>query len=206
MTKARVGYDQYTDAWQANARLALDTIAMRPTVGIPCWMVNDMQWSHLEELSGNPPGSYEKEPVRVYREFQLAMGACYIDQWLATNPLSIKDEGYGEGAQHGATTGAEQVICDGIVIDSPEAVVEHMETRDGDGLFIIGGVSVTTTLPHGTPEAIRREMDWLVEKGPKVGLMLGCSSSVAPGVPIENMKALAEGFAHYRTKSDGRRS
>ena len=381
-------YNFFTDAWQANARLALDTIAMKPTSGIPCWMVNDMQWSHLEELSGNPPGSYVKEPVRVYREFQLEMGVCYIDQWLATNPLSIKEEGYGDDAQHGATTGAEHVVCDGMVIDSPEAVVEHMEknmfpqwaerqkhfvtkaddvaqeliagevkvqalfgmnmvkgpygecyrfpslpywdygyenyfmayalypeimergfkiqadmavafnriaaraiiegglppllrldhdmadsrgmlvdiqtlddlwfphfarsiqpfldagirliwhcdgnlmdmvprllecglggfqgfqyedgmdyekicqmkTRDGDGLFIIGGVSVTTTLPHGSPEDVRKEMDWLVEKGPQVGLMLGCSSSVAPGVPIENMEALAEGFAYYRKK------
>jgi hypothetical protein len=42
-------------------------------------------------------------------------------------------------------------------------------------------------------------MVWLVEKGPKVGLMLGCSSSIAPGVPLENMKTLIEGFARYRT-------
>jgi len=44
----------------------------------------------------------------------------------------------------------------------------------------------------------------LVEKGPEVGLALGCSSSVAPGVPIENMKTLAEGFAYYR--NEGRKS
>ena len=74
----------------------------------------------------------------------------------------------------------------------------QMKTRDGDDLLIIGGVSVTTTLPHGSPADVRREMDWLVEKGPKVGLMLGCSSSLAPGVPVENMKALAEGLAYYR--------
>ena len=76
----------------------------------------------------------------------------------------------------------------------------QMKTRDGDGLFIIGGVSVTTTLPQGSPEDVRKEMDWLVEKGPKVGLMLGCSSSVAPGVPIENMKVLGEGFTYYRNE------
>jgi hypothetical protein len=64
--------------------------------------------------------------------------------------------------------------------------------------LIIAGVSVTRTLPHGTPADVRRELDWLVEKGPRVGLMLGCSSSVAPGVPLENMKTLIEGFAHYR--------
>ena len=78
-----------------------------------------------------------------------------------------------------------------------------MKTRDGDGLFIIGGVSVTTTLPHGTPADIRREIDWLVAKGPKVGLMLGCSSSIAPGVPLKNIRALIEGFDYYRQHRRG---
>ena len=59
------------------------------------------------------------------------------------------------------------------------------------------------TLPMGKPEDVRRELDWLVEKGPKVGLMLGCSSSITPGVPLENMKALIEGFAHYRKNGRG---
>jgi uroporphyrinogen decarboxylase len=73
-----------------------------------------------------------------------------------------------------------------------------MKTRDGDDLFIIAGVSVTTTLPHGTPDDVRRQMKWLVDNGPEVGLMLGCTSSIAPGVPIENMRTLIEGFHHYR--------
>jgi hypothetical protein len=369
------GYSKFMDEWEESAQLARDAIAMKQTRGIPCWMINDMQWSHLEEFSGNPPGSYEKEPVRVYREFQLAMGASFIDQWIPENPLSMRDQGYDDSTARGATTGAERVVLDGIEIDSPEAVVEHMEkfqfprwqerlqhleasaddevrrliagevkvqelfgmnmlkgpygelysfpslpywqygyadyfmayamfpevmergfeiqadtsvvfnriaaraivegglpkllrldydladsrgtlvdiktldklwfphfarsiqpfldagirliwhcdgnlmemvprllecglggfqgfqyedgmdyekicrmkTRDGDGLFIIAGVSVTTTLPHGTAADVRSQMDWLVEKGPKVGLMLGCSSSVAPGVPTENI-------------------
>jgi len=378
------GFNAFQDQWQANAQLALNTIALRPTRGIPAWLLNDMQWSHLETLSGNPPGSYEKEPVRVYREFSLKSGVCFIDQWIPNNPLSMRDQGYETGTARGATTGAEEIVCDGIRIDSPEAAVEHMEkqlfpyweqwqrdleanpdaevrkliagelevqqlfglnmlkgpyyfsfpgflyghygytnyfmayalypeviergfkihadasvvfnriaaraiiegglprllrldsdmadsrgmlvdvktldtlwfphfarsiqplldagirliwhcdgnlmdlvprllecglggfqgfqyedgmdyekickmkTRDGGDLFIIAGVSVTTTLPLGKPADVKRQMDWLVEKGPKVGLMLGCSSSVAPGVPLENMKTLIEGFAHYR--------
>jgi len=375
----------FAGRWGANAQLALDTIAMKPTRGIPSWILNDMQWSHLDDISGNPAGSYEKDPVRVYREFQLAAGVCFIDQWIPENPLSIRARGY-EGGGGGATTGAEQIVRDGMTIDSPEAAVGHMEkhvfpgwlqwrrdleanadaevqrriagevavqnlfglnmlkgpyggfftfpgfaygtygyanyfmayalypeviergfklhadaaevhnriaaraivegglpkllrldhdmadsrgtlvdiktldaiwfphfaraiqplldagirliwhcdgnlmdmaprllecglggfqgfqyedgmdyeaicrmkTRNGDGLFIIGGVSVTTTLPHGNPEDVRRQIAWLVEKGPKVGLMLGCSSSIAPGVPIENIRALIEGFRHYR--------
>lgn len=43
-----------------------------------------------------------------------------------------------------------------------------------------------------------REMAWLVEKGPRAGLALGGSSSIAPGVPWENIRALVEGFKYYR--------
>ena len=79
----------------------------------------------------------------------------------------------------------------------------RMKTRDGGDLFIIAGVSVTTTLPFGKPADVRRQVDWLVEKGPRTGLMLGCSSSIAPGVPLENMKTLIEGFAYYRRHGRG---
>lgn len=386
-------YHAFAGRWETNAQLALDTIAMRATRGLAVggFGINDMQWSHLEEISGNPPGSYEKDPVRVYREFQLAAGVCFIDQWIPENPLSMRDQGYESDKPRGATTGATEIVRDGLTIDSPEAAVEHMEkfvfpgferwkqdleaeaeadaqkriagevavqelfgmnmlkgpyggffsfpgfmygnygyanyfmayalypeviergfklqagaaevhnriaahaivegglprlvrldhdmadsrgmlvniktldriwfphfaraiqplldagirliwhcdgnlmdmvprllecglggfqgfqyedgmdyeticklkTRDGDDLFIIGGVSVTTTLPHGKPADVKRQIDWLVEKGPKVGLMLGCSSSIAPGVPIENIKTLIEGFRHYRELGRG---
>ena len=37
-----------------------------------------------------------------------------------------------------------------------------------------------------------------------VGLFLGGSSSITPGVPHENLRALIEGLAHYRTHGRGR--
>ena len=386
-----IGFDAFVDQWQDNAKLALDTIAMRETRGIPTWMFQTMQWSQLETLSDNSPGSYPRDPVRVYRDFMLKNGVCFLDQWIPENPLSMTDQGYGEDSVRGATTGADEIVRDGMQIDSPEAAVEHMErflfpqweqwrrdleanadeevrrriagevevqrlfgmnmlkgpyggfaafpgflyghygyanyfmayalypeviergfkihadasavhnqiatraiiegglprlvrldhdmadsrgmlvdiktldrlwlphfahaiqplfdagirliwhcdgnlmdmvprlldaglggfqgfqyedgmdyesickmkTRDGDDLFIIAGVSVTTTLPRGKPVDVRRQMDWLVEKGPRVGLMLGCSSSITPGVPLENMQALIEGFVHYRKHGRG---
>lgn len=390
------GFHGFDGQWQANAQLALDTIELKPVQGIPTWIIHDMQWSHLDELTGNPPGSYQKDPVRVYREFQLATGVCFVDQWIPENPLSIHDQGFEGDKPLGATTGAAEIVRDGMLIDSPEAVIEHMEkvvfprliqdrkaldreladdpdrrvrqliekevavqnlfgtnmlkgpyggfqakphldygsygyanyfmayalypevmerhfklsadyaesynriaaraivegrlpklvrldhdmadsrgtlvdiktldkmwfphfaraiqplldadirliwhcdgnlmdmvprlldcglggfqgfqyedgmdyekicqmkTREGDDLFIIGGVSVTTTLPGGTPADVRREIDWLVEKGPRVGLMLGGSSSIAPGVPLENMKTMIAGFRYYR--EHGRRA
>jgi uroporphyrinogen decarboxylase len=74
----------------------------------------------------------------------------------------------------------------------------RMKTREGEGLIIMGGVSVTRTLPYGTPGDVRRELRWLVENGPPTGLFLGASSSITPGVPWRNVLALVEGLAHYR--------
>ena len=79
----------------------------------------------------------------------------------------------------------------------------RMTTRDGDPLLIQGGVSVTTTLPHGTPQDVRDQLKWLVETGPPVGLVLGCSSSAAPGIPHENLRTLIEGLRHYHTHGRG---
>lgn len=74
----------------------------------------------------------------------------------------------------------------------------RMTTRDGDPLLIAAGVCVTDTLPYGTPADVKREMEWLVEHGPRHSTILQCSSSITPGVPWENLKTLVEGFNFYR--------
>lgn len=108
------------------ARLAADAIAMQPTRGIPTFCMNPMEHAHLERLAGTPPGSYRAEPVPVYLAAQKALGVCMIDQWIPDNPLSMGDHGY-EGGPRGATTGAHQILLDGVAINGPEAVVEHLE-------------------------------------------------------------------------------
>lgn len=80
----------------------------------------------------------------------------------------------------------------------------RMKTRDGDDLIIFAGVSVTRSLPMGTPSDIKREMAWLVEHGPRTGLFLSCTSSVTPGVSWDNIKTLIEGLRYYRQQ--GRRA
>ena len=69
---------------------------------------------------------------------------------------------------------------------------------DGRPLFMLAGVSVTRTLPFGTPADVRREMDYLVEVHGDTALCLGCSSSMVPGVTSENIDALIAGFHYYR--------
>ncbi len=109
-----------------NARLALDTILQRPTRAIPTWVIHIMGHSIIERLAGAPPGGYRKDPTRVYLAMQRAVGACMIDQFIPDNPLSMDDHGF-EGKEKGATTGAERIVLDSMEIDSPEAVVEHLE-------------------------------------------------------------------------------
>ncbi len=107
-------------------QLALDTIHRRPTKGVPTWLLHIMQQSYIERLAGLPPGSYRKDPVNTYLGMQYAIGVNFIDQFIPTNPQSMGDRGY-EGATKGTTTGGADPVLDGIVINSPEAVVEHLE-------------------------------------------------------------------------------
>ncbi|NQT20915.1 MAG: hypothetical protein HQ592_14505, partial [Planctomycetes bacterium] len=73
----------------------------------------------------------------------------------------------------------------------------RMTDRNGDPLMIWGGVSVTRTLPMGTPEDVAKEVKWLVRHAPPVGFFLGGSSSVTPGVKRENLKTMFDGLDHY---------
>lgn len=73
-----------------------------------------------------------------------------------------------------------------------------MKTLDGSEPVVIAGVSVTRTLPFGTPAGVRQELRFLVENGPKTGLFLSMSSSCTPGVSWENIKTFVEGVQHYR--------
>jgi hypothetical protein len=365
------------------AQLALDTILQKPTRGIPSWLINPMQHSIIERISGAPAGDYKRKPEQTYLAMLRAAGTCLLDQYIPENPLTMEEAGFEGDASKTATAGAQKIVVDGIEIDSPEAVVEHLEkiefprlrqavadfnearlvqdilageqalqdilgpsilksgygfivmpvldyyrygyehyfmayahypdvlekhfllqadygilhnraaartyaegnlpplyrldqdmadsrgtlvniksldkiwfphfsrclepllktdvrliwhcdgnlmqmvprllevglrgfqgfqyedgmdypkicamkTRTGESLFIIAGVSVTRTLPFGSPADIQREMTWLVDNGPRTGLVLGASSSITPGVPWANIQTLIEGFQYYR--------
>lgn len=372
-----------------NALMALKTLRLEETECITTGFVHIMDIPFMEKMSNHPPGSYRKNPDGVYLDFHRTIGTCAIDQFLAENPLTMTDDGYDSHTERTATTGNDVIVLDGMTIDSPEAVIEHLEkivfprlrgeiancntsdqsqvsslimhehrmqrlfgenilkipyepydkfqsfprlrykeygyenyfmayilypdvmekdfslqadlatkrnaiTADafglggfpkmlrldhdmadsrgtlvnvksldtlwfphfsraiapllragvrliwhcdgnlmdmiprlievgiggfqgfqyedgmdyvnickmkdnkGGGLLIWAGVSVTRTLPFGTPEDVKTEMEWLVENGPKRGLLLGVSSSVAPGTKHENIKMMINGFEHYR--------
>ena len=372
--------------WHPRARLARETLAMCPTTGLPTVWLNLMDVPLLERWAGHAPGSYRAQPEEVYLDFQRAVGVCLIDQFIPRNPLSMGSCGYDDAVELRPTTGVREIRCDGMLIDGPEAVANHLETvefprlrhsiaaveaadlaavhrligaeeavqkvfgddllkvpyggfqsfprlrygqygynhyfcayalypelmaedfrlqadlavrqnqrsaqaiqlgnlppvvrldhdmadsrgtlvdirsldaiwfpqfaraieplvaagvrllwhcdgnlmamvprlleagvrgfqgfqyedgmdyericrmpdRDGNPLMIWAGVSVTTTLPLGTPTQVRDQLRWLVDQGPRTGLALGASSSITPGIPEANLAMLVEGLAYYR--------
>jgi hypothetical protein len=112
-----------------NAQLALDTILRKPTDGIASKTLFLMEHAHIERLAGAPPGAYRCDPEGVYLAMQRAVGTCLVDQWIPRNPLTMGSAGYEADSDRRdtATTGAHKIVCDGVRIDSPEAVVEHLE-------------------------------------------------------------------------------
>jgi len=112
-----------------SAQMALDTLLQRPTAGIPTWQLFLMEHRHIERLAGAVPGAYREDPVGVYTRMQRTVGACLLDQWIPDNPLTMGDAGYeADSALHESPTGgASAIVVDGLLIDGPEAVAEHLE-------------------------------------------------------------------------------
>ena len=111
-----------------NALMALDTISQKPAKGIPSWLIHPMEHRIIDRLAGAPEGTYNKKPVETYLCMQRSVGACMLDQYLAVNPLSMETHGYESGGTT-ATTGLKQIVLDEMVIDSPEAIVAHLEQK-----------------------------------------------------------------------------
>ena len=122
----QMGYKAYFQDLKQKNKLAMDTIQLQSVKGIPTGLFHIMQHDHIERIAGVGSGEYRENPEEVYIKMLKNIGVNIVDQYLADNPLSMGDHGY-EGTEHGATTGAEQVVVNGIVINSPEDVIDHLE-------------------------------------------------------------------------------
>ena len=71
-----------------------------------------------------------------------------------------------------------------------EWIVEK-RTRNGDPLLIFGPMSVTKTLPHGTPDDVRAEVRWAMDVcRDKASLVFFTSNTLTPDIPLENIQTL----------------
>ncbi len=91
-------------------------------------MFHLMEHRHIERIAGVPPGSYQKDPEKVYIQMLKNAGITVTDQYLALNPLTMGNQGYASDTERKATTGSQEIFCDGCRIDSPEAVAAHLES------------------------------------------------------------------------------
>ena len=66
--------------------------------------------------------------------------------------------------------------------------IADLRTRDGDPLLIFGPMSVTTTLPLGTPDDVRAEVSRAMDIcREKASLVFFTSNTINPDVPLENI-------------------
>lgn len=69
----------------------------------------------------------------------------------------------------------------------------RLKVHYGDRLCFEGGVSVQTTLPHGTVDEVRAETAYLIRTlGSGGGYILGPSHNIQAGTPAENVYAMFE--------------
>lgn len=146
------------------AQLALDTIHRKAVKGIPGWMLHVMEHAHIERLAGAAPGDYLRDPEPTYLAMQRNLGTCLLDQYLWDNPLTMGSQGF-EGGERGATTGADEIVRDGILIDSPEAVVRHLEDVVFPGLQ---SAAASCDEAARTAEIIRHEREVQQRLGPQM--------------------------------------
>ena len=65
-----------------------------------------------------------------------------------------------------------------------------LRSRDGNPLLIYGPLSVTTTLPHGTPDDVRAEVRRAMDLcRDRASLVFFTSNTITPDVPLENIRA-----------------
>ena len=101
--------------------------------GYPCGGANIMEHAQLNRLAarnGMKDPDYVHDPVNVYARAQREIGADIIDQWIPDNPLTMEAQGFEDGHKRTATTGAKEIVLDGMRIEEPEDVVAHLETYE----------------------------------------------------------------------------
>jgi hypothetical protein len=68
--------------------------------------------------------------------------------------------------------------------------IVDLQSRTGEPLVIFGPLSVTTTLPHGTPQEVRAQVRRAIGLcRDKASLVFFTSNTITPDVPLENIRA-----------------
>lgn len=69
--------------------------------------------------------------------------------------------------------------------------IVNKRARNGDPLLIYGPMSVTKTLPFGTPQDVQAEVEWAMNTcRDKASLVFFTSNTLTPDIPLENIQTL----------------
>jgi len=73
-----------------------------------------------------------------------------------------------------------------------------IKERYGDRLAFFGTIGIQTTMPHGTPEDVRKEVKTRIETvGRGGGLLIAPTHVLEPDVPWENILAFFDAVEEY---------
>jgi uroporphyrinogen decarboxylase len=77
--------------------------------------------------------------------------------------------------------------------------IVDLKTRARDPLLIFGAMSVTRTLPYGTPDDIHADVQRTMELcRDRAGLVFFTSNTITPDVPLENVRAFWDAVLESR--------
>jgi len=76
-----------------------------------------------------------------------------------------------------------------------------MKTRSGRKLMLVGSISVSSTLPFGSPRRVREEVERCIDVASEGGgFFLSPSSSVGPEAPDRNILTMYRHAIPYGTR------
>ena len=92
-------------------------------------------------------------------------------------------------------------VLQALQFDAAGMDARRMKESYGERLSFEGGVSVQKTLPFGTPEQVREEVEFLITTlGKGGGYILGPSHAIQAGTPPENILAMFETALNCRPR------
>ena len=83
-------------------------------------------------------------------------------------------------------------ILDVVQVKAEGMDIRELQSEFGDRLAFRGSICVQTTLPGGTPDDVRREVELRKHLFPDGGIIVGPTHTIQPDTPVENILALYE--------------
>ena len=142
--------------------------------------------------------------------FTVEPGLYYPDKGYGIDPVTVERVAKEIAEAHATGVQLAIVVGGGNIFRGVSQAAKGMDPavlkqRFGGRLCFEGGVSVQTTLPFGTPDDVRAEVEHLIRTlGKDGGYILGPSHAIQAGTPPENVVAMYQVANTYGAAGKGR--